>query len=538
MVCKHNFYSFDVFDTCLIRACGKPEFVFDILASRILGNNASDAQLADFALIRREGEVEARKKYLTVEKEEVTIDEVYSCCDFSQLCDVPNEIILNQELEIEKEVLTPVYDIKKLIDNLREVGGKVMFISDMYLPSSFVREVLRINNLYKDGDELYLSSEYGKRKSTGNLYRFVKEHKDVEYKNWIHYGDNKFSDVKIPRKLGIKAKRIFHKQSFYEKLLASRDMTSSKFNMIMMSFISKSVRLTHEKSPEYSVASDFIAPMYVPFVFYIMNNASERGIRNLFFLARDSRIFYDIARVFESKFPQLKIHYLYVSRKSLYLPSITDYSFEEICSCFSSFHNVSIDDVLDKFHMTDCYNKFEKYSSLHDNSLIANLLRDKSFITILKSRVEEQRILCLKYFEQMGMYEEKSAIVDLSGTRKSHVSINKILAKAGKEDVFAYYYEVLPRRIIGKNYEAIFFADRYTFNRLNLVKRPQLIFEQYFSAADHNTTASYVDDGGVIRPVLEEESISDEKKCQIYKINKSVSFTYFIFTINNSCIMI
>ena len=41
-------YSFDVFDTCLIRACGMPHFVSNLLAERILGKDASESELNDY----------------------------------------------------------------------------------------------------------------------------------------------------------------------------------------------------------------------------------------------------------------------------------------------------------------------------------------------------------------------------------------------------------------------------------------------------------------------------------------------------------
>lgn len=43
-------YSFDLFDTCFIRACGAPRNVFDLLAYRVLGANSDESARADFAL--------------------------------------------------------------------------------------------------------------------------------------------------------------------------------------------------------------------------------------------------------------------------------------------------------------------------------------------------------------------------------------------------------------------------------------------------------------------------------------------------------
>jgi predicted HAD superfamily hydrolase len=380
--------------------------------------------------------------------------------------------------------------------------------------------------LFKKGDELFVSSEYGKRKSTGSLYKMISDKKQVSFKNWTHFGDNRWSDIKIPKKLGINAKRIYHKQTFYERLLASKDMTTSRYNLICMSFISKTLRLSYTQSPQYSVACDFIAPLYVPFVYSVLFDASKRGIERLFFLARDAKILLDIAKVFQKQFPQIQMTYLYVSRKSLYLPSIDAPTFDEISPFFSSFPDVTLLDVLDKLQMTEHLDKFSSYDSLSGKELLENLLKDEKFCSILKQLSNNQRDLCIKYFKQVEMTDSKSAIIDLSGTRKCHVAINKILKAEGYREVFAYYFEVLEERYPGKNYESVFFADRYSFNRLNIVKRPQLVFEQYFSAADHNTTASYVEKGGVVIPVFDNDSISDDKKKEIYNVNKSVCVNY------------
>lgn len=40
-------YSFDLFDTCFIRACGAPRNVFDLLAYRVLGANSDESARTD-----------------------------------------------------------------------------------------------------------------------------------------------------------------------------------------------------------------------------------------------------------------------------------------------------------------------------------------------------------------------------------------------------------------------------------------------------------------------------------------------------------
>ena len=86
-------YSFDIFDTCLIRKCGQAHMVFDLLARRILGNDVEEQQILDFKQIRSRSELQARSDIYKSNKEEITLDEIYSICDFSSLTDVSNETI-------------------------------------------------------------------------------------------------------------------------------------------------------------------------------------------------------------------------------------------------------------------------------------------------------------------------------------------------------------------------------------------------------------------------------------------------------------
>ena len=67
-------YSFDVFDTCLVRTCGFAHNVFDLLAIEVLGHDKPESWLAEFALIRTKGEEEARRK----KAEEITLEDIYN----------------------------------------------------------------------------------------------------------------------------------------------------------------------------------------------------------------------------------------------------------------------------------------------------------------------------------------------------------------------------------------------------------------------------------------------------------------------------
>lgn len=505
-------YSFDIFDTCFVRTCGRAQYVFDILAERILGKNASETMCMDFSYIRRKAEEVARKKYISNEIEEITIEQIYHECDFTKLTSIPNCDILKMEMELEKEVLIPVYSIKKKIADIHNVGDRVMFISDMYLPTFFIKKILVASGLFIDGDKIYVSSDVKKTKATGNLYLFVKEKENLNFKEWNHTGDNRYSDYIVPRRLGIVANNVIHKFSEYELQLAKKETEGGKLNRHLLSSISKSIRYSLQPSPELYVASDFIAPIYVPFVYEIMEHASINGIKDLFFLARDGYIFYKIAEAFSKEFPLINIHYLYVSRKSLYLPSLDTVSYESLMPRLSYIENFGIEDICERLQIKDEISSFSNYSSLKGEDLLDSLLKDAIFVERVNCKRNIQRDLCLRYFKQEGLTNGQAAIIDLSGSRRCHMYINSILSSSGYEPVFGYYLDVTDDHIVSCDYFSCFQVSRGLFN-MSVTKSPQNVFEQYFSVSFHESTNSYEERNGIIYPVFcSENEINDKAK--------------------------
>jgi predicted HAD superfamily hydrolase len=80
-----------------------------------------------------------------------------------------------------------------------------VFDTDMYMDSSTIEEILQ-NCGYDLADvPIYVSSEYGKTKRSGNLFRTVLEHEEVEASKILHIGDNLISDYLMPKKCGMKS---------------------------------------------------------------------------------------------------------------------------------------------------------------------------------------------------------------------------------------------------------------------------------------------------------------------------------------------
>ena len=519
-------YSFDIFDTCLIRTCGKPNFVFEILA-RKAWVDSEETQWFDFALERKRGEAKARSFLARQGREEVTLSEIYSCCDFSRLEGIPsNEVLMKEELEVERLVLAPVVNMRNTINRLRNAGHQIVFISDMYLPYEFIKEVMVNNGFLQESDFLYVSCQHDKTKQSGSLFQLVHDELNLDYKQWVHVGDNKHSDVDVPRKYGIKSSLISHQFSYYENQLRTKGYSSRTQVAYMLASIAKAVRLGNEDDARVKFATDLIAPVFVPYVFSIMKDAERRGVGKLYFLARDAYIFYVIAKKLENLFPSIAVRYLYVSRNSLYLPGLDNISMESLKPLFTSIDWQGVDDVLSRLHlsaMKDDFSAIEQRKIYGADKILPLLLENERFAHALEQKRKEQRKLAVEYFRQEGLGVGKTAVVDLTGTRRCHNAINKILRSAGLDSTFGYYFEVLDKRGAGSGYKALNFFERYAYADRLYAIGPHDLFEQYYCITPHFRTYEYrLNSGGAVEPVYEEDNQNEVYKKRVSEINVKV----------------
>lgn len=523
--------TFDIFDTCLVRASGNPDSVFRLLARKVITTGAK-GDILDFIKIRKDGEYYARMSI----KSEVTLEEIYEHCNFTSLSKMSNNDIMHFEMEVEKDVLLPVDRIKKIISRHRKQGVRIGFISDMYLPATFIKSILVENCLYEEGDLLFVSSESKKTKARGTLYKLLKDQcPEARLGVWIHYGDNLRSDWLNSIKAGAFPIRVNHRKNDYEIIDLKRFIPFINTNITISNSISKSLRLAGPSNHYYSFAVDVIAPIYVPFVWDILSKAKKNNISDLFFFARDSLIFYEIAKTFSSYFSSIRLHYIYVSRKSIYFPTISDLSRESIKSIFSEKESSLLRILADLCFEKEDFNlaQWEELNLQKNmNDVVDFLFSDKELYDKLKQRYEEQRFLFLEYLKQesVARHSLTGAIVDLRGTRKSHERINSFLINNGYKPVYGFYYEVLDDRVCPSNaqlYNSNIYREEFIGSSYyEALQNSTAIFEQFFSVTPHNRTSHYRKDlYGSIEPVFDNENQNIEA-VMFYNCNLKACLDY------------
>lgn len=303
--------SFDVFDTCLLRRCGTGAFVVDVLSKKVFSEPVSDEDRHAFMNARLVADY-------SLDMSDKTIDDIYHNLSFSHPLLLPIDQIKTLELELEKTMLIPSEGVKQRITTLRDKGHHIIFISDMYLPSTFLKEVLSGFDIFREGDSIYVSCECGKTKSRGDLYDYIADKEQISFYDWYHYGDNRLSDFEIPKRKGIKATLIAHKNLPYQILWHNGDVDMKNRTGVLMAGLSRSVYYSMPNNEHKSFVTDIIAPLYVSFVCRVLNDATRRGIRTLFFCARDASSLYKIAQRLTPYYSNIEVQYLYISQQSLY----------------------------------------------------------------------------------------------------------------------------------------------------------------------------------------------------------------------------
>lgn len=198
-----RYYSFDIFDTVVTRVVHKPVDVFLLIQKSLQNenNNLPESIKRSFFSARVWAEFKARR---LARKDDVSMSDIYAIFrnDYC-LSQHQAQYIANKELETERKCLVPLERTVSRIRDFHKSGQRVIYISDMYLPSEFIKEILTNHGVFGRKDSLYVSGEIGLTKGSGKLFKHVLKKEGIPASSLFHYGDNFHSDFVIPSRMGI-----------------------------------------------------------------------------------------------------------------------------------------------------------------------------------------------------------------------------------------------------------------------------------------------------------------------------------------------
>lgn len=462
---KKEYVSFDIFDTLIKRDVKKSTEVFDIIEQNY--------EIYDFYKRRIEAEKRARKG-----KVDTTIDEIYDIYNSLYLNNI-NEIekIKNIEKKVEFELCVQNRLLKKVYDFCIENNKKVYLISDMYLSSEILKEILKKNG-YSKYEKLYVSCEYDRTKANGELYKYVIKELGIHTNKLIHIGNDIKTDYMMALKNKISAVKVKTKTYVGNSLL--------------------DVFLSNHKSNSLNFYYDFgysnFGPLLYGFCLWLKENVKKNDIDNIYFLARDG---YIIKKAYEKIFgEQDNIYYLEASRRSLRVPYLSQKnSIDEMLDELPLPRQTNMIQIFDALGLElDLYSDKIKESgySIESFYLREKVLKEEGFKNLISS-IKDDIIAnsiseneALKNYLKKNNFSKRNAIVDIGwgGSMQKYLrNIFDNLSGYENKELIGFYFGLTEKakgNLSSTNIANAYVFDNYNFTSEELERPFVGLFESLF----------------------------------------------------------
>ena len=270
-----------------------------------------------------------------------------------------------------------------------------------------------------------------------------------------------------------------------------------------------------QKIREYS--KSVVGPVMYRYTQWVLFEAEKRGIKKLYFLARDGYLLYEIAKIIcEKYYLPIECRYLYCSRQSLRMPSyhiIGDEAFDLLLlgGYYVTPRSVleramlteeQIDKICLQLEITDRDRPFmdreldEFKAAIKGNEVYRNGVLDNSRAAYADT---------ISYFRQEGLFDSDSvAIVDSGWTGSMQRSLRQLLESAGYSGTLTGFYfgmYVLQKDERDGEYLNFYFdAHSGAKRKINFNNN---LFEIMLSA-NHSMTVGYGEENGAFAPVFAE----------------------------------
>ncbi len=425
------------------------------------------------------------------------------------------------ELQYELSECVGIASTLAEVRGLVAAGERVIYASDMYLPKQQIQSML--DKVGAPAAELFLSSELGVTKRTGNLFRRVADHFAIPLSEISHVGDHVESDHRVPRRLGVKTR--WCKVAYPTLLEAEIFRHLAQSSPLLATTLAGGMRAARLALPPASTPAEFLvrlgtqeaALVHIGFALWLIRRLGELAPHKIAFLARDGYLSAQIFDVLRSTLstPLPAATYTYASRQSLHLAGLAFPPMEEdLLWMLAPADSLTFDGWLFRFGLshddlpesTGTHPRIpaadELFAACKDDC--AKLLEWSPFKLLIAQQAAHARELAHEYLSpSLHPGEGTVAMVDIGWNGRMQRSIVGILGtSAARTEAIHGLYMGLLRTPAGNfgSYEAWLF-DLRNEARPYCASHFQL-FETLF-AAPHGTTYGYErDSAGQVVPTL------------------------------------
>ncbi|MBU3127142.1 rhamnan synthesis F family protein [Clostridium tagluense] len=422
--------SFDIFDTLITRCVYQPDDVFLLMRRKIKQKYKIDI---DFLTIRKKAESIAWEK----NHEFCSIHNIYN--ELYKVAEISKEMAMElkqMEIDTELAVCIPRRDMLNVFNFVKNNVKKVILISDMYLTSDVIKQMLSKCGFegYKD---LWISCEKGGRKDNDTIWDSF----FAEYGNYktIHVGDNGRSDIQIVGDKGketffvfdpVTAFKLSKNYSKFKKYINTTLENSLMLGMLVNGGLYNSPFAQQQGSPEIIISEanklGYIAfgAIFANFTKYIDDECNNNS--TLLFLAREGYLFEKIYKIFSESIQKKPLNHIYFlsSRRAATVAAISNS--EDIKDILNQYYEGGLINLLKVRLGVDLYDDMKecKVTMPYDEKTVMNML--KPHINDIIKKAKDENGLYRKYIDDVlkeDINGELSIIdVGYSGTIQYHLS--------------------------------------------------------------------------------------------------------------------
>jgi len=426
---QYKILSLDIWDTVLRRKCHPDEI--KLATARFLYLTCYQKLKVDYRdvqkllLSRIAAERTIANQRAPEYDDEYSIRDVFArtLSDALETADNLQEVVERlYAFELNKEVEMTYLD-PHIVETISQYNyEKLGYISDFYAGTDFLDTLLEHVGFPLEFSFKYVSCEHMLNKRSGRLFQKVLSDLRIEPEEQLHIGDNAYSDHAVPESLGINTLRYLPLEEH------NRRKSREQFYSIESGHIMERI---NDEMYYGTGTSAILAPFFVSFVLWILEECIKRGIRKVYYFTREGEFFVRLHEVIAQSdlfprdiLPQANV--LEVSRVATFAASLRTVSLDEMMRLWNQYSiqsmqafgkSVALEDEkfrpwLDKYGVP--MDEVITYPWLDDR--IQKLFLDSDFIEFFQSHINSLRERLLQYAYQKGLEKERPediAIVDI-----------------------------------------------------------------------------------------------------------------------------
>lgn len=495
--------SFDVFDTVLTRAVSPPTAAFLLEGERAGTVLPTGYSPRAFAEARRAAEQRALRWH----GDRMTLDAIYRELRDTNP-DVDWDRVQDVELEVERDLLTPVPEGCDLLQRCRAAGHSIIFMSDMYLPAAFIQAQLEAHDLWQSGDRLFVSCEHGCKKGKG-LFDVVYDTLGIAPEALTHYGNCRSADVRGAQAQGSTAVHVTEANpNRYEAALEGYAQSTSGLSALIAGAarharLHTSASTRHEQALRTGAAS-VLAPVCTAFVMWLLQEAKRHGLERLYLTARDGHVLLPIAqRLAPLMGVKCEFRYLYLSRASI----ATVHPDPEVLERSLEFETTSVEAPMERLEETLGRPRERKEPRRQDVLVQEAPVRYDRAAEAAPTSTDAHSLFC-QYLRQEGLDRPlRSGFVDVGWKGTTHSLLNDLLLSEGmiETPMPGLFFGMSAKQQPFASHRTAYFFDehRHTGYRDVLLGSGIYTLLEMFCTADHGSAIGYEQTDHGVQPVLE-----------------------------------